>query len=220
MVDGATVTIRRLVAIDPAEHAPRYSPDGRSIAFMRSDDPPSWAFHFSICVVPATGGEPRQLAESFDAYPHLIGWSADGGKLYYTESHGTLTRLCALPLDGKAEVVAEPPAVIGSLHLNSRRSHAGFSLQSLDRPAEAHVASLEHFAPVAVSRAHQELSLPLVPHTEVVHWKSSDGREIEGLLTVPADYQEGKRCPMVLIVHGGPMGVFSQSYLGVPSVYG
>ena len=27
----------------------------------------------------------------------------------------------------------------------------------------------------------------------------------------------GKRCPLILIVHGGPMGVFSQNYVGVPS---
>ena len=38
---------------------------------------------------------------------------------------------------------------------------------------------------------------------EVVTWQS-DGHEIEGLLTYPAGYEEGKRYPLVVEIHGGP----------------
>ncbi|HKG27086.1 MAG TPA: S9 family peptidase, partial [Thermomicrobiales bacterium] len=39
--------------------------------------------------------------------------------------------------------------------------------------------------------------------TEHVTW-TSDGHEIEGILTYPAGYEEGKRYPLVVDVHGGP----------------
>ena len=53
-----------------------------------------------------------------------------------------------------------------------------------------------------------------VGKTEVVRWKSSDGRDIEGLLTYPAGYAAGTKVPLILNVHGGPAGVFQQSYIG------
>ena len=38
---------------------------------------------------------------------------------------------------------------------------------------------------------------------EIVTWES-DGWEIEGILTYPAGYEEGKRYPLIVEVHGGP----------------
>ncbi len=39
---------------------------------------------------------------------------------------------------------------------------------------------------------------------ETVRWASSDGVEIEGLLTYPAGYEPAKRYPLVIEIHGGP----------------
>ena len=47
-----------------------------------------------------------------------------------------------------------------------------------------------------------------------------DGKyDIEGLITYPSNYQKGKKYPLILNIHGGPMGVFSQSYTGASSIY-
>jgi dipeptidyl aminopeptidase/acylaminoacyl peptidase len=55
--------------------------------------------------------------------------------------------------------------------------------------------------------------------TEVIRWKSADGLEIEGLLTYPVGYAKGKRAPLLLVIHGGPMGVFTQSFAGTAGPY-
>jgi dipeptidyl aminopeptidase/acylaminoacyl peptidase len=45
-------------------------------------------------------------------------------------------------------------------------------------------------------------------HTrEVVRWISQDGTEIEGVLHKPADFQKGRRYPLLVVIHGGPTGV-------------
>jgi dipeptidyl aminopeptidase/acylaminoacyl peptidase len=56
--------------------------------------------------------------------------------------------------------------------------------------------------------------------TEALRWDSTEGVSIEGLVTYPADYQRGRRYPVVLVAHGGPEGVFSASFVGSSSVYG
>jgi dipeptidyl aminopeptidase/acylaminoacyl peptidase len=47
---------------------------------------------------------------------------------------------------------------------------------------------------------------------EAVKWKSKDGMEIEGLVVYPVGYQAGKRYPTVAIIHGGPSGVWNESF--------
>ena len=42
---------------------------------------------------------------------------------------------------------------------------------------------------------------------------------MEGLLTYPVGHEDGTRVPLVLNVHGGPSGVFTQSFTGSPSIY-
>ena len=44
-----------------------------------------------------------------------------------------------------------------------------------------------------------------LPRQEKVEWKSADGATIEGMLFYPLDYQPGRRYPLVVQLHGGPM---------------
>ncbi|HUL34522.1 MAG TPA: prolyl oligopeptidase family serine peptidase [Candidatus Eisenbacteria bacterium] len=44
------------------------------------------------------------------------------------------------------------------------------------------------------------------PNVEVIHWKGSNGDEVEGLLHYPAKYQAGKKYPVITAIHGGPTG--------------
>ena len=48
------------------------SPDGKWIAFTISDDPPRWAGYRRLALIPAAGGTPKLLAETFDAQPGVI----------------------------------------------------------------------------------------------------------------------------------------------------
>jgi dipeptidyl aminopeptidase/acylaminoacyl peptidase len=219
IVDVAAATVKPLVKTGAAEDAPLYSPDGQWIAYSVSDDPPTWPGNATVRVIPATGGESRALAETYDRRPSLVGWSADSKKVYYTESFGTKTRLCALLLKGPSEEIAKAPGVMLGVNLNPTRTTVGYSGQTTSKAPEAFVARLDKFDPTQVSRANHDLpSLPL-GKTEVIHWKAADGLEIEGLLTYPVGYKQGKRYPLLLEIHGGPAGEFIESYTAGASIY-
>src|SRR3989442_11542994 len=96
---------------------------------------------------------------------------------------------------------------------------AGFTAQTADHVPEVYVTRLDRFAPVQVSRANADLPHHPLGHTEVVRWKSSDGTEVEGLLTYPIGYEKGKRYPLLLVIHGGPTGVFVQTFIANRSLY-
>lgn len=213
---------RPLVATPAHESSPRYSPDGRSIAYVTSDDPVTWAFTGWLRVIPADGGGVRELAKTFDEQPELLGWSADGRALYVTETHGTINRLSALPLDGGApRFISGEDVNVSAATLNARGTAVGFVHTWSDTPPEPYISALQTFDArrvAAVQTLPPAAEAPL-GRTEALSWKAPDGTAIEGLLTYPVDYQAGRKVPLLVIVHGGPTGVFTQSFIGMPSPY-
>jgi len=219
-VDVASGEVRAVASTPAAENSPLYSPDGRWIAYTASDVPPRWAFDFQTHVVPAAGGAARPLAETYDRRPQLVGWTADGRALIVQETRGTSYAIYRLPLEGApAALYAPGEGTLGSAALNRARNLLGFAAQSSTTPPEAFVTRLDAPAPVQVSRVNADLpKLPLA-RTRVVRWKGPGGLDIEGLLTLPVDYQEGKRYPLLLVIHGGPTGVFGQTFIANPGLY-
>jgi dipeptidyl aminopeptidase/acylaminoacyl peptidase len=220
VVDVATGGVSVFADTPAAEMSPLFSPDGKSLALVVSDNPPRWAQSGLIQIFPAAGGRPKALAASFDAQPSVAGWSGDGRRLYFSEARGTGTQVYAVDTAAdRIEEVKAAPAVYTALSLNRTGTAFAFVRQTAESPQEAYVAPVSNFTPVQVSRANAETKLPPLGKTEVVRWKSADGREIEGLLTYPVGYQAGRRVPLILNIHGGPAGVFQQSFIGGRGVY-
>lgn len=44
----------------------------------------------------------------------------------------------------------------------------------------------------------------LKSYRQIISWKSSDGFEIEGVLSTPVDFDANKKYPLLVVIHGGP----------------
>lgn len=212
--------VRVLAATGAAEQDPHYSPDGRYLAFTVSTEPPRWPGEERIAVMPLPGGDRRLLAPTYDERPNLLGWTRDSSRLVFSEMKRTRSALYTLPLEGSPTTVYEPTqGVLGSVTLNLTGTHAGFARESSTEAPEAYVLNLGGGAPVQVSRANTDLPKLPLGETRVVRWKAPDGLEIEGLLTYPVGYEAGKKYPLILNIHGGPAGVYTESFIGRPGIY-
>jgi len=220
VVDVKGGQVRPLAATAAAETSPIYSPDRRWIAYLASDDPPTWGQDFIVRVMPVDGGPVRTLAATYDHLPRLLGWSQDSAEVFVAEGLRTGVALYALPLNGG------PPRILQKSGLdeyansiNSTGTWIGFVCQSSSDPPEACISRLDRFAPVKVSNLNGHPAKGRLPRTEVVQWKSADGEAIEGLLTYPLGYQEGRRYPLLVILHGGPVGACLETYAASSAFY-
>jgi dipeptidyl aminopeptidase/acylaminoacyl peptidase len=210
--------VKPVAATAAAESQPKYSSDGRYLAFIKSGEPVRWATENRIGLLTRATGEVRTLPATYDEQPELIGWTAEG-RLLFHEGKRTRTAIFAMPPDGPPTTAFEPAGVAGSgTRLNARGTHLGLPLETTSEPPEAYLMKLGG-TPVQVSRANTDLPRMSVGKTEAIRWKSKDGMEIEGLLTYPANYEAGKRYPLILNIHGGPTGFFTESFIGRGSVY-
>src|SRR5262249_26694329 len=140
-VDVASGEVKTLLNLPAAESSPLFSPDGQSIAFTLSDDPPTWAGSRHVCVIPSGGGIVKQRAETkggFGRYSELVGWANEGDRIFLTEVQGTSMKLLAMPLDGPPKEINSNRGIsLGGVSLSSSRIFFGFGWESLAQPSEA-----------------------------------------------------------------------------------
>lgn len=221
VVDVASASVTAFAKTDAAESSPLYSPDGKWIAMSVSDGPVRWAQSNRINFFPATGGAAKVMAISHDGQPNIVAWTPDGKKLMFTESKGTGTSLFeADVLAGTVREVDHQSAVFSSVSMTPIDGQLAITavVQRSNEPAEV-FALVPGRSMQKVSNVNADAAKIPVGRTEVVKWKSKDGREIEGLLTYPNNYVAGTKVPLILNIHGGPAGVFNQSFIGGRGVY-
>ena len=221
-VDIASGAIAPLATTDAAENGAIYSPDGKWIAAVVSDMPVRWAQSYTIAVYPSAGGAPKMMALSHDAQPNMAGWTPDGKKILFSEPKGTGTALYEADVTaGTVRELAYEDGVVTNVSMTTRGPDYAMAMvkHRSDEPQEAYVRIPGMTSVTKISNANADRKGLAVGKTEVIRWKSTDGRDIEGLLTYPVGYTPGTKVPLILNIHGGPAGVFLQSYLGGRGAY-
>ena len=222
-VEVSSAAIKDIAATDRSESDPIYSPDGRRLAYVRAQGARSRLDGNRIALVDLRSGQSRDLPATVDEAPALLDWMPDSRSLLYVEMRGTRAALYRMPVDGPAALVfTRDRGTFAPGRLNLKGTHVGLVIQSPEEPAEAFVAPVESARlgkAVQLSRSNTDVPMPPLGRTEVIRWKSKDGREIEGLLTYPAGYKKGGRVPLILNIHGGPSGVFTETFTGAPGLY-
>lgn len=207
------------------ESMPRYSPDGQWLCHLASEKLASFARIRHVVNRSKKNGTFQQLAPSFNEGPYLeepnlLGWTHDSKHVLIFEPKRTKFHLVMLPLDGSPAIDVETKnCFFRGPSLSQDSTKLGFIVESTESPQEVFVSSLPSFHPVQISRFNENFTR--LPHikTEIIQWKADDGEKIEGLLTYPLGFLEGKGYPLLLIIHGGPMDFFYEVYAGNPQRY-
>lgn len=209
----------------PYEAMPRFSPDRKWIAYLSSDAAQRYSITRQIAIRSLSNGECRYLAKTYNegpflSGPNLIGWSHDGDSILFLEPKSTKYHIVSLSLDGQRAVSLESGDwFFKEPSLSYDRTRLSFIAQKSDTPPEAYFTEIKDFAPKQISRLNQALRQLPQAKTEKIHWTAEDGLKIEALLTYPHLYKKDQKYPLLLVVHGGPMGFFDELFLGTPSQY-
>lgn len=215
--DGEVVP---LVNLGGTETTPVWSPGGDWIAFVGTGDQAEPIGLGDIYIVRPDGSEVTRLADTPDRTGGIQAWSMDGADVLVTQAVGVGRHLVRVPADGSpAATVTSGDGVYGSFSFASDADAMAFTYQEPELPADVHVATLSGADDTRLTEVNADVPLPEMGRTEVLRWTSDDGTPVEGLLTYPVGYEEGRRYPLILNVHGGPAGVFSRSFTGGPSIY-
>lgn len=200
--------VKKIVDTPSPDSNPQWSPDGKRIAYQTSNGSKYYFYTDQrIAIVPATGGTPKVLTEAFDEDAGLIRWAPDG--IYFSALHGMSAALYRLNPESKSiqQIVMPGSAIAGQFSFSKDFSKVAYQGADANEYAEIYAASVHDPAPKKLTVASDQLKGFELAHREVVHWKSGDGTEIEGVLYKPANFDAKKKYPLLVVIHGGPTGI-------------
>jgi dipeptidyl aminopeptidase/acylaminoacyl peptidase len=205
---------------------PRWSPDGKAIAFIGGLMSDQGATGGDVWIVSADGGQPQNLTPRRQTSPAWIEW--DGNEsLYVSEVAGGNSQLVLLRLREETgcsihSAVHGPvyslPASVGDGRMEMSVSATAdhklfvFHASSFDRPVEIYAAQPQMVTATCAGSENGYVTQlthlndgvqPGWGKTVSLNWQS-DGFNVQGWLMLPKQYDPAKKYPLIVEVHGGP----------------
>jgi dipeptidyl aminopeptidase/acylaminoacyl peptidase len=201
---------------------PRWSPDGKAIAFIGGLMSDQGATGGDVWIIAADGGDPRDLSQGRPTSSAWVEWGSDEN-LFVSELAGGNIQLIRYRLQGdrtsKGEIsfgapIFSIPGSVGdgrlelSLSSTADRSMFVFAASTFDRPTEIYAAKPGRVMTSGLEGVIQLSHLndgvePSWGKAVSLSWKS-DSFRVQGWLLFPRNYDPAKKYPMIVEVHGGP----------------
>ena len=204
---------------DEADNSPRWSPDGKTIAFVgrvREDE------HPKIWLAPSGGGAASALAaKNLDLIPSDLDWAEDGRALYFQTGVKGETHLFRVDvISRELSPVTSGPRAIRGVDINDRTRRMVYAANDFKHLDDLYVADISGQNERKLTRHNEALWHQLeLQDVERISYKSADGWDVDGFFVKPAGWQEGKKYPMILSVHGGPAGMYGVDWFHEFQVY-
>lgn len=227
IVDVETKHIQSLENLGTAGD-PSFSPDGRMIAFIAPIKSPfqNPLEHSDLLIVNSavhllelTSKKVTSLGQTPNGRPNIIGWNGNGSEIFVEDALKTTQALYKVPINGQAPTLLSLGSIrnFGDARLNFKRTYIALIGQNLEHPPEVYLSSLQDLNLSQLTNIHKDLPIFSNIQSEIITWKSFDGKEIEGILIYPKGYMKGKKIPLLAHIHGGPTSNWTEDYLGFQS---
>lgn len=179
-----------------------WSPEGGHLALIAGEDRND-PKEGRLMVAPAAGGTLKDLLPGLEGHVSEIVWK-DADTVRYVALEGTGSRLAEVSLDGQSKTLLEAGAIIWH-HLEQAEDGSLAMLgESASHPQEVFHWQPGVGAPHRLTDSNPWLAERRLAKQEVVRYTARDGLALEGILIRPLDEEQGKRYPLIMVVHGGP----------------
>jgi dipeptidyl aminopeptidase/acylaminoacyl peptidase len=202
---------------------PRYSPDGKYIAYRTQKQPGYESDLFRLAIYDRAAGTSRVLTESFHNWVDDYQWAADSKSLFFSA-----------PVEGDEPVFQVSVDSGGIRQVLSDNSIDGFGIdrdareiifihRSTGEPAEifsAELSGAKTSQPKRLSHFNDKVADEVdIRPAERMWVTGAAGAKIEVFIVKPHGFDATKKYPLILNVHGGPQQQWQDAFRGDWQVY-
>jgi len=204
LLEVETGKSKQLTKRPGGERQPKWSPDGKYIAFVADLDPKFTYSQEELFIADPQTGEIKNLTEKFDVGIVSYEFSkSEPGKIYARTASGVYTHIYTISInDGTIKEFLGGERVFGDIAVSDKV--LAFLVE--DKTSAPDVYVLKNGELKKLTDLNPQLKNFTFGEQTVIRWKSFDGWVIEGVLVKPVNFEQGKRYPMLVAVHGGPYG--------------
>lgn len=204
---------QKVTASAACDHSPRFSPDGRYLAYLGMEKPGFEADKLSVRVVDLATMTSTNLTESLDYSASELLWAPDNSALYFTAEEKGRTALFRLILaSNKIQKILEGHT-ISSITISRDGRSLYFLKQAMNKPNDVWTLDLNTRKIRQITDFNASLLSGLeMPQTEEFWFDGASGSRVHGFLLKPPFFDPAKKYPLLMLIHGGPQGSFGDSF--------
>lgn len=209
-VDLDSLEIQTLTSRKGPDRSPRISPDGRWIIYSGYDENDNYSNLSNLYIMDIGGGGKRMLAGNLANSPGSVTWAKDSSGVYFLLGVKGSQNLHFVSRSGEVRQLTEGVHYLSGLSLadngqvamtRSDFYHPGYLITfNVDRPNQFKTL---------VDVNEDVLADVKLGQVEELWAKSKDGWDVQSWLMKPANFEPGKKYPLLLWIHGGPVSMYT-----------
>jgi len=236
MVSAAGGEIRKVASIDGPIRSISLSPDGGRMAFVGSieSDKEHIQRSYSQADLFVTGAQPGAAPKNLTAdYDYDIGggvggdqapprgggpskpfWSKDGHFVYVVSGEEGRVNLKRVDAEtGKVEALTKGDQDVSAYDATPDGSKVAVLISTPTNIGDLYLVDGKTGAMNRLTHINEELFSQInITEPAMIWYKSFDGRKIQAWVQRPPDFQEGKKYPLILDIHGGPHAAYGYTF--------
>lgn len=204
---------KKLTTNKANDHSPRYSPDGRFLAYLAMARPGFEADKLSLILLDRKAGTAANLTESLDCSVGGFLWAPEGAALYLDAEEKGRTAVFRLTLATKKIEKVLDGHSLSSLALSPDGRTLYFLKQAINRPNDVWSFDIKMKTLVQVTKVNADLLAGLDMNPAEEFWfEGAAGDKVHGFLLKPPAFDPAKKYPLLMLIHGGPQGSFGDNF--------
>jgi len=217
---GGNQTVNITLANDAWDGAPIYSPDGNYIAYKTHSIPGFEADRFRIAVYNTQTLLSETLSESFDYTTDNLSWSSDSKSIYFLADNRGYSPVYNIDIQSKNITKVTDDKSVRGYQLSKDEKKLFITYSTVDKPAEIFSYDVNAGIYSQITYFNKKLTEEVdIRPAEQMWIEGADGVPVHVFVVKPHGFEEYKKYPLVINVHGGPQMQWMDSFRGDWQVY-
>ncbi|HEX9163326.1 MAG TPA: S9 family peptidase [Thermoanaerobaculia bacterium] len=201
--------------------SPKYSPDGRYIAYRRQRDPGYESSLFQLAVYDRRAGTSRIVTPGFNNWIDDFDWSDDSRTIYFTGAVEGINPFFRVDVATGTSTRVFSDRTVDAFRIAGGGRTIYYIGRSVGEPSEVYRSD---FTTTPARSRISHLNDAIVNEVDIrpaeVMWVTgTDGARIQVFIVKPHDFDPNRKYPLILNVHGGPQSLWADSFRGDWQVY-
>ncbi|HEV2464121.1 MAG TPA: prolyl oligopeptidase family serine peptidase, partial [Acidobacteriaceae bacterium] len=213
------------------DHTPRYSPDGRYIAWRSQARAGYESDRFRLVVYDRQTHTIRNVLPKFDRWIDEFTWVPDSRTIYFTYPDEGDERVGSVQIDGSRFMRYTRRGEYGELHITPDGKQLIAAKMTMRMPGEVYALQVGGTqSPLQAAQKPGSPSFAVAAETQISHlndalldqldmqpmeafwFPSIGGTRVQGFIIKPPNFDSGKKYPVKFLIHGGPQGAWGESW--------
>jgi dipeptidyl aminopeptidase/acylaminoacyl peptidase len=204
---------KRITGNNPgSDTTPRYSPDGKYIAYRSQARNGYESDRFRLMLHDRKSGTSKELSTGFDRWVGELVWAPDSQNIFIGAEDRGRELIGVASINGGVKPLIANTASNG-ISLSGDGKTLAFTRSSLAAPAEVFAANSSGSDARQLTQTNANLLAQLdLNKAEDFEFDGALNAKIHGFIVKPPQFDKAKKYPMVLLIHGGPQGAWPDSW--------